>query len=93
VACTIGLPRVDDDVLRIKEVATKPRRELFEGRHLHIAPLILSAYRDLSTLKRAAAQAAVLIVDSLASEQLLALLRDGKLAAALAIIVDWTDGS
>lgn len=79
VACTIGIPKVEEDITRLNEVKRKMFEELFNETSLQIFPIIFSSCKDLSPIKEAGQRYGVKVVDGNDTERLMNMVRDGEI--------------
>jgi len=86
-SCTIGLPKTDEDVLRILDVTRRLEEELFKENSTKLVPVIFSSYWELGPVKKEAMEYNVKVIDSNDAAQIVTFLREGKTQNALASIV------
>jgi hypothetical protein len=79
VACTIGIPKVEEDIIRLNEVKRKMFEELFNETSLQIFPIIFSSCKDLSPIKEAGQRYGVKVMDGNDTERLMNMVRDGEI--------------
>lgn len=79
VSCTIGVPKVEEDISHLVEVKRRLFDELFRETNLQIIPVIFSSYRDLSLIKDAGHRSGIKIIDGNDIEKIMIEVRDGKL--------------
>lgn len=86
-ACTVGVPKVEEDTHRLGEVKRRLHEELFQQTNVHITPVIFSPTRELGLIKEKARPYGIKIIDGNDIERLMAAIREGQSDGVASILL------